>query len=59
VSPAHVAANAMWAWLSGAPVAVPVPVTPLVGRERGAAAVEDLVVRECVRLVTLTARRGG
>jgi hypothetical protein len=49
----------MWAWLSGAPVAVPVPVTPLVGRERGAAAVEDLVVREGVRLVTLTARRGG
>src|SRR5215469_468797 len=38
--------------------AVPVPVTPLVGREREAAAVEDLVAREGVRLVTLTGPGG-
>jgi predicted ATPase len=37
---------------------LPVPVTPLVGREREAAAVEDLVVREGVRLVTLTGPGG-
>ena len=44
----------------GAPLAgaVPVPVTPLVGREREVAAVEDLVVREGVRLVTLTGPGG-
>src|ERR1700742_4504299 len=34
--------------------AVPVPVTPLLGRNREAAAVEDLVVGEGGRLVTLT-----
>ncbi len=38
--------------------AVPVPLTPLVGREREAAAVVDLVVREGVRLVTLTGPGG-
>ena len=45
---------------AGAPLAgvVPVPVTPLVGREREAAAVEDLVVREGARLVTLTGAGG-
>src|SRR6201997_3115259 len=34
--------------------AVPVPVTPLLGREQEIAAVEELVVGEGVRLVTLT-----
>src|SRR5271165_6099514 len=38
--------------------AVPVPVTPLVGREREAAAVGDLVAGEGVRLVTLTGPGG-
>src|SRR5215831_6962767 len=38
--------------------ALPVPATPLVGREREAAEVEDLVVREGVRLVTLTGPGG-
>src|SRR6266516_2089088 len=38
--------------------AVPVPATPLLGREREAAAVGDLVVREGVRLVTLTGPGG-
>ena len=38
--------------------APPADATPLVDRER-AAAVEDVVVREGVQLVTLTARRGG
>jgi predicted ATPase len=38
--------------------ALPVPAMPLLGREREAAAVEDLVVREGVRLVTLTGPGG-
>jgi predicted ATPase len=38
--------------------ALPAPVTPLLGREREAAAVEDLVVREGARLVTLTGPGG-
>jgi predicted ATPase len=44
----------------GAPLtgAVPVPPTPLLGREQEAAALEDLVTRERVRLVTLTGPGG-
>jgi predicted ATPase len=38
--------------------ALPAPATPLVGRERETAAVEDLVIREGVRLVTLTGPGG-
>jgi predicted ATPase len=38
--------------------ALPVPATPLLGREQEAAAVEDLVVGEGVRLVTLTGPGG-
>ena len=38
--------------------ALPVPATPLVGREREAAAVADLVLGEGVRLVTLTGPGG-
>jgi predicted ATPase len=38
--------------------ALPAPTTPLVGREREAAAVEDLVVRAGARLVTLTGPGG-
>jgi hypothetical protein len=38
--------------------ALPVPATPLLGREQEAVAVEDLVVREGVRLVTLTGPGG-
>ena len=38
--------------------AVPVPATPLLGREQETAAVEDLVVGEGVRLVTLTGPGG-
>src|SRR6516162_6441345 len=37
---------------------LPVPVTPLVGREREVAAVEDLIAAEGVRLVTLTGPGG-
>src|SRR5215471_14197354 len=45
---------------AGAPLAgaLPVPVTPLLGREEEAAAIEELVVREGVRLVTLTGPGG-
>jgi predicted ATPase len=39
-------------------VAVPVPATPLVGREQESAAVEDLVAGKGVRLVTLTGPGG-
>jgi predicted ATPase len=44
----------------GAPLAgaLPAPATPLLGRDREAAAVEDLVAREGVRLVTLTGPGG-
>jgi predicted ATPase len=38
--------------------AVPVPATPLLGREQDSAAVEDLVVGQGVRLVTLTGPGG-
>src|ERR1700728_3298391 len=38
--------------------ALPVPPTPLIGRDRDAAAVEDLVVNEGVRLITLTGPGG-
>ena len=44
----------------GAPLAgaLAVPATPLLGRDREAAAIEDLVAREGVRLVTLTGPGG-
>ena len=44
----------------GAPLAgaLPVPATPLLGRDREVAAIEDLVAREGVRLVTLTGPGG-
>jgi len=44
----------------GAPLAgaLPVPATPLLGREQEAAAIEDLVARDGVRLVTLTGPGG-
>ena len=38
--------------------ALPVPATPLLGREQEAAALEDLVAREGARLVTLTGPGG-
>jgi predicted ATPase len=38
--------------------ALPVPATPLIGRDEEARAVEDLVVKEGVRLVTLTGPGG-
>jgi predicted ATPase len=38
--------------------ALPVPATPLLGREQDASAVEDLVVKEGTRLVTLTGPGG-
>jgi predicted ATPase len=38
--------------------ALPVPATPLLGRDQEAAALEDLVAREGVRLVTLTGPGG-
>src|SRR5271154_5770382 len=38
--------------------ALPVPATPLLGRDREAAAIEDLVAREGARLVTLTGPGG-
>ena len=38
--------------------ALPVPATPLLGREQEAAAIDDLVAREGVRLVTLTGPGG-
>src|SRR6516225_9707842 len=38
--------------------ALPVPATPLLGREQEAAEIEDLVAREGVRLVTLTGPGG-
>jgi predicted ATPase len=38
--------------------ALPVPATPLVGREREAAALEEMVARDGVRLVTLTGPGG-
>src|SRR5215468_10695432 len=37
---------------------LPVPATPLIGRDQEAAAVQDLVLREGVRLVTLTGPGG-
>jgi predicted ATPase len=45
---------------ASAPVggALPVPATPLLGREEEAAAIEDLVAREGARLVTLTGPGG-
>jgi predicted ATPase len=49
------AGGAVEAQLAGA---LPAPVTPLLGREREVAAVEDLVVKEDVRLVTLTGPGG-
>jgi predicted ATPase len=39
-------------------VSLPVPATPLLGRDREAAAIEDLVVRQAARLVTLTGPGG-
>jgi predicted ATPase len=46
--------------VGGAPLAgsLPVPATPLLGRDQDAAAIEDLVTREGVRLATLTGPGG-
>ena len=38
--------------------ALPVPVTPLVGRDQEAAGIVDLVVRDGMRLITLTGPGG-
>ena len=38
--------------------AIPVPVTPLLGREQESSTIEDLIVREGARLVTLTGPGG-
>ena len=45
-------------WATGSAGPLPEPATPLVGRDQEAAAISDLVVREGVRLVTLTGPGG-
>jgi predicted ATPase len=52
------AADAMAGDEAAPPRAMPVPPTPLIGREQAAAAVEDLAVNEGVRLITLTGPGG-
>jgi predicted ATPase len=59
--PARVRADtpdAMTGKEASAPPALPVALTPLIGRDQEAAAVEDLVVAEGVRLITLTGPGG-